>query len=187
MTSNPLPAWRLSLIDHLLSREAVIAYPTEGVWGLGCLPHSAAAVGRILQLKQRPWQAGLLLVAADIEQFAPYLAGLGDSQLQVLSSSWPGPVSYLVPDNGAAPGWIVGHHSTVGLRVSDHPLVRQICRVTGPLVSTSANITGRPSAQTALEVRRYFGAGIDLVVPGKLGGRSGPSEIKVLATGEQVR
>ena len=181
-------AWRLSLVSALLRRDGVIAYPTEGVWGLGCLPASEAGVARILDLKRRSWQQGLLLVAADITQFEPYLAGVVDDRgRQQLDAAWPGPVTFLVRDNGVAPAWIVGEHDTLGLRVSAHPVVRALCAVTGPLVSTSANPSGRPAATSALTARRYFQTGIDDLVPGRLGGRQGPSEIRVLETGEVVR
>lgn len=182
-----LSDWRKSLIAHLLLRDGVIAYPTEGVWGLGCLPGSLAGTKRILSLKRRSWRAGLLLVAADIEQFEPYLVGLDEKYRQELEVNWPGPITYLVPDNGTAPAWIVGQHSTLGLRVSNHPIVRQLCQRVGPLVSTSANITSRPSALSALKVRQYFGDAVDHVVPGHLGRQVGPSTIRMLESGETLR
>lgn len=182
-----LTTWRKSYLAHLLDRDGVIAYPTEGVWGLGCLPDSQQAVQKVLALKNRSWQEGLLIVAASMDQIAPYLEGLENSFLDELQASWPGPVTYLVPDNGMAPAWIVGRHQTLGIRVSNHPLVKALCQHLGPLVSTSANITGRPAAMSALEVRRYFGDRIDHIVPGELGSLDGPSRIKVLTSGEIIR
>ena len=179
--------WLKSYVSHLLNRDGIIAYPTEGVWGLGCRPESSQGVARILALKNRSWQQGLLLVAADIGQFEEYLVGIEDSLRMKLEEAWPGPITYLVPDNGCAPGWIVGRHATVGLRVSDHPLVQELCRSVGPLVSTSANISSRPAARTSLEVKTYFGNRIDLVVPGKLGEAGRPSEIRDLISGEVIR
>jgi L-threonylcarbamoyladenylate synthase len=179
--------WRRSLISACLNDDGVIAYPTEGVWGLGCLPESALAVSRILALKQRGWEQGLLLVAADISQFEDYLVGLDDDMRRELENNWPGPVTYLVPDNGVAPRWVIGNNPTVGLRVSNHPVVRALCESTGPLVSTSANVTGHPAALTSLQVRQYFGERIDHLVPGQLGNSSGPSVIRHLVTGEKIR
>lgn len=178
---------RTDYINSLLQSDGVIAYPTEGVWGLGCLPESQEAVQRILTLKQRSWKQGLLVVAAEIEQFAAYLEGIDATQRKELGDNWPGPVTYLVPDNGTAPRWIVGEHNTVGLRVSDHPLVRELCATTGPLVSTSANLSSQPAAMTAVEVEEYFQDQIDYLVPGELGQRGRPSEIRMLTTGEVLR
>ena len=179
--------WKIGLIAATLDNQGVIAYPTEGVWGLGCLPSSRAAAARILAMKRRGVDQGLLLVAAHQSQFDPYLEGLSGEQYAELAAHWPGPVTFLVPDNGIAPAWIVGDHATLGLRVTNHPLVREICEAVGPIVSTSANISGRPAAQTALQVRRYFSGKVDLLVPGALGGRSGPSEIRVLESGQIIR
>ncbi len=180
-------AWRVNLISACLAEGGVIAYPTEGVWGLGCLPESAEAVARILRLKRRSWEQGLLLVAADISQFEDYLVGLDDDMRGELENNWPGAVTYLLPDNGAAPRWVIGNNSTVGLRVSDHPVVCALCESVGPLVSTSANVTGHPAALTSLQVRQYFGDDIDQMVPGQLGRSDGPSVIRHLETGEKIR
>ena len=184
---SALASWRISLLADILNRDGVIAYPTEGVWGLGCLPASAEAVARILALKNRPWDKGLLLVAADIGQVEAYLEGIDDQCRRTLENDWPGPTTYLIPDNGTAPGWITGPGGMLGLRVSLHPLVGELCRNFGPLVSTSANISGHPPARSALEVRRYFGGLLDYIVPGNLGRAKGPSPIKVLQSGETLR
>ena len=76
---------------------------------------------------------------------------------------------------------------TVALRVSDHPVVRELCALVGPLISTSCNPGGRPAAKTRLRVEQYFHGQLDLVLGGALGGRKNPSVIRNLATGEVVR
>ena len=141
----------------------------------------------LLALKRRSWQQGLLIVAGNIDQLSNFLTGLEERHQKELEMNWPGPITYLVPDNGLAPRWIVGEHDTVGLRVTDHPLVQDLCTIAGPLVSTSANISSRPAARTAIGVRRYFQKEIDYLVPGQLGQLGRPSEIRVLTTGEIIR
>lgn len=179
---------RIRRIAEQLWQGAVIAYPTEAVWGLGCAPFDEQAVRRLLALKQRVPEKGLILVAADIEQFHPYLCGLQPELRQRLRASWPGPVTWLVPDNGYAPAWIRGQHRSVALRVSDHPLVAGLCRAYGgPLVSTSANPQGKPPALTGLSVRRYFSHRLDDISPGVVGKQARPSEIRDLLTGEVLR
>ncbi|HSB95881.1 MAG TPA: Sua5/YciO/YrdC/YwlC family protein [Spongiibacteraceae bacterium] len=166
----------------------VIAYPAEGVWGLGCDPENPAAVLHLLELKQRAMAKGLLLVAADIEQLEPYLTLLDSEQHQVLRNSWPAPLTWLVPNNGAAADWICGSSSQVALRVSPHPVIVAVSRAFGgPLVSTSANPSGRPAALSALRVRRYFGDRLDFILNGELGGQRGPTPIRDLITGKFVR
>ena len=182
-----LPQWRAQYIVNNLNNGGVIAYPTEGVWGLGCLPELPTSVAHILGLKQRRWQDGLILIASDILHFQSYLDGLPALQIEKLQKTWPGPVTFLVPDNGAAPSWIRGHHDSVALRVSAHPVVRSLCNcLGGPLVSTSANPSGRMPALSALRVRQFFGDEIDLIVAGELSG-SGASEIRDLVSDKVLR
>jgi len=172
-----------------LGAGALIAYPTEAVWGFGCDPHDRHAVSRLLRLKRRPVDKGLLLVAAGTEQLGALLAPLTERQLRLLQNSWPGPVTWLIPDPAPLfPEWIRGSHASVAVRVSGHPVVQAICRAFGgPLVSTSANHAGSPAIRTLAELRRQFGEAIDHVVPGELGDREQPSEIRDLLTGARVR
>ena len=104
-----------------------------------------------------------------------------------MASTWPGPNTWLVPHQGLLPEWVTGVHDTVALRVSDHPLVRDLCAEVGPLISTSANPQGRPAARTRIRVEQYFRGQVDLVLGGALGGRKNPSLIRDLATGKVMR
>jgi L-threonylcarbamoyladenylate synthase len=179
---------KIRQIAQLLHGGAVIAYPTEAVWGLGGDPDNRLAVERILRIKGRPMSKGLILVAAHIGQFAPYLTHLTDAQRHTLDASWPGPVTWLVPDGGVAPAWIRGQHSAVALRVSAHPVVAGLCRAFGgPIVSTSANRAGMREARDGTTVRRQLGAEVDAIAPGRVGAAARPSEIRDLLTGVVLR
>lgn len=174
---------------RIMREGGVIAYPTEGVWGLGCDPFDPVAVNRILRMKQRSVDKGLILVAASIEQIEPLLATVSKAQRQQLEDTWPGPTTWLLPDpDQRIPPWIKGKFATVALRVSDHPVVQSLCRAFGgPIVSTSANPGERPPALKRLRVLTWFGGQLDYVVPGRLGGRSGPSTIRELGTDKVIR
>ncbi|GHC16288.1 L-threonylcarbamoyladenylate synthase [Aidingimonas halophila] len=166
----------------------LIAYPTEAVWGLGCDPDNDRALTALLRLKQRDPAKGLILVAADIAQLAPWLEGLPAEYHAPLVSSWPGPNTWLVPDNGRSHALVRGCHRSVALRVSDHPLVARLCMAYGgPIVSTSANHAGDAPALTAGQVRERFGAEVAAVVEGPLGGYDHPSTIRDLVSGHIVR
>ncbi|MDZ7686776.1 MAG: Sua5/YciO/YrdC/YwlC family protein [Gammaproteobacteria bacterium] len=92
-----------------------------------------------------------------------------------------------MPDT-TAPAWIRGQHETVALRVSAHPVIDAICReFNRPIVSTSANPSGKPPAKTALRLHQYFHGRIDHIVPGELGGAGGATEIRELRGGTLVR
>lgn len=179
--------WQVQQAARVVRQGGVIAYPTEAVWGLGCDPWNMEAVLRLLALKARPVEKGLILVAADIAQFDFLIDDLPPAWRAQLQLSWPGPNTWLVPHQGRLPEWISGVHDSVALRVSDHPLVRALCAYTGPLVSTSANPAGRPAARTRLRVEQYFPGQLDGVLAGPLGGRRNPSLIRDLRTGEVIR
>ena len=179
--------WQVQQTARVVRQGGVIAYPTEAVWGVVCDPWNEEAVDRLLALKERPVHKGLILVADSIDQFDFLLADLPDIWIERLAGSWPGPNTWLVPHQDRLPEWITGQHDTVALRVSDHPLVRELCRLTGPLVSTSANPAGRPAARSRLRVEQYFPRQLDKVLGGALGGRKNPSLIRDLRTGEVIR
>lgn len=171
-----------------LRAGGVIAYPTEAVWGLGCDPDDDGALARLLRLKAREPAKGMILVAASIDQFAPWLEGLPMALHAPLAASWPGPTTWLVPDNGRARPLVRGDHDRVALRVSDHPLVVALCEAFGgPVVSTSANRAGEPPAMSAEQVRATLGADLDAVLDGPLGGLERPTTIRDLVTGRVLR
>jgi L-threonylcarbamoyladenylate synthase len=183
--------FRLRLAVDALQQGALIVYPTEGVWGLGCDPYNLEAVQTLLQLKQRAVGKGLILVAADIDQFEPYLQGLNKQQLNTLQQSWPGPNTWLVPANDAVPPWISGGQATVALRVSAHPVIKALCTEFGAtIVSTSANISGKAAARSLLDVQLQFSSPATrhvTLVPGSLGDQDKPTTIRELVTGKVIR
>lgn len=180
-------SWRVQQAAREIRAGAVIAYPTEAVWGLGCDPWNEEAVDRLLAIKSRSVDKGLILIADNIHQFDFLFEDFHDTWIERMSSTWPGPNTWLVPHQNLLPEWVTGVHDTVALRVSDHPLVRELCALVGPLISTSANPQGRPAARTRLRVEQYFRGQLDLVLTGSLGGRKNPSLIRDLATGRVVR
>jgi L-threonylcarbamoyladenylate synthase len=179
--------WHLKLASRSLRRGGVIAYPTEAVFGLGCLPLDYDAVSRILKLKRRAMSKGLIVVAADYRQLHSYVEFPDQDVFERILASWPGPVTWLIPAKKYTPVWLTGSHRTLAVRVSSHPLVRAICSIAGPLVSTSANPGGCLPAKTPARVRSYFRSEIDYILPGSPGPQQNPTEIRVASTGDVVR
>ncbi len=173
-------------IDVCLS-GGVIAYPTESVYGLGCLPFYEHAVKRILGLKQRSVKKGLICVAADIGQLEQLVEFNRVNDLDEVMSCWPGPVTWLIPARSSTPAWLTGEHQTLAVRVSAHPLVQRLCRQTGPLVSTSANRQGILPAYTSRRVRAYFADRLDYIYPGELPRQNKPSQIRDAMSGKVLR
>jgi L-threonylcarbamoyladenylate synthase len=180
-------ALRVAIAARVIRSGRVVAHATEGVWGLACDPFTRGAVERVLELKGRSWRKGLIVIGADVDTFAPELAALDASVRADIAGCWPGAITWVVP-NVRFPRWITGRHSTVAIRVPAHGQALRLCKaVGGPIVSTSANPSGRAPARTSLAVRGYFGHEIDAVLSGDVGGRGGPSEIRVALTGAALR
>ncbi|MGR5149313.1 L-threonylcarbamoyladenylate synthase type 1 TsaC [Photobacterium alginatilyticum] len=180
----------LAQVVAALQQGEVVAYPTEAVFGVGCDPDNEQAVQKLLALKQRPVEKGLILIAADYEQLKPYVddSQLTAEQMQRIQSTWPGPVTWVMPTKAGVPSFLTGQFSTIAVRVTDHPLVQQLCRQFGkPLTSTSANLTGQEPGRSAEEVNDKLGQYLPAILQGETGGRQNPSEIRDAQTGEVFR
>ena len=180
--------WQLRTAARYIRAGGVIAYPTEAVFGLGCDPADWDAVQRLLALKKRSWRKGLILIASERRQLEPWVEGFRDCWLPQLDDSWPGPTTWLVPAARDCPAWLTGEHDTLAVRVTAHPLVRQLCdTLDAALVSTSANTSGQRPARSVLDTRLRFGTRIDFVLPGSVGKQKQPTEIRDLKTGQIIR
>ncbi|AWV06111.1 Sua5/YciO/YrdC/YwlC family protein [Marilutibacter maris] len=164
-----------------LRRGGVIAYPTEAVWGLGCDPFDQAAVMRLLDIKQRPVDKGLILIASTPAQLDGLIDwdGLSPPQRDAVRASWPGPNTWVVPASARVPRWITGDHDSVAVRVSAHLSVIGLCDAFGgPLVSTSANLAGLPPAFLRDALDPALLQRVDAIAPGETGGMTAPTSIR---------
>lgn len=167
------------VIDDLVQGK-VIAYPTEAVFGLGCLPDHQDAVRQVLKIKQRPVSKGLILIAGDFNQLKPYidLSPLNESQLQSIFETWPGPTTWVMPASSQTPKWITGDFDTVAVRVTQHPVVKALCQALNkPLVSTSANLSGQPAINDIEVLKQQLGGLVAHIVPGEVDTNRAPSTI----------
>lgn len=178
-------------VEHaarLILAGGVVAYPTEAVYGLGCLPSCREAVARILAIKRRSWRKGFILIAADLEQIEPLVQLPEGPMREAILDSWPGPVTWTLPGRAGLPRWLTGGRATLAVRVTAHPVAKELCRRVGAaLVSTSANRTDRPPLRSALRLRHALGRTVDYVLPGQLGGMQQPTTIRDGRTGEVLR
>lgn len=166
----------------------VIAYPTEAVFGLGCLPRRRAAVMRLLAIKRRSWRKGLILIAADLRQLERYVVLPAEPQRSAVLASWPGPHTWVLEARAGTPRWITGGRPTVAVRVTAHPTACELCRRVGDaLVSTSANLSRRSPQRRLLRLRRDVGRQVDYVLAGELGGAERPTTIRDGGTGQVLR
>ena len=165
-------------IAEALRQNQVVAYPTEAVFGLGCNPQSESAVKKLLDLKQRRVEKGLILVAPSLDFFRPFVD---------LQGKYERPTTWIVPAKSTTPHFLTGKFDSIAVRLCDHPSVKALCELTGfALTSTSANLTGEPPCRTADEVRLQFGANFP-VLGEIVGDARNPSEIRDLRTNQLFR
>jgi L-threonylcarbamoyladenylate synthase len=172
-----------------LAQGGVIAYPTESVYGLGCDPFNEAAVLKLLSLKQRSLQQGLILIISEFADLADLIAlELDDPALEPVKASWQSKANatWVFPKSQLVPKLISGKYDTVAIRKTWHPVALSLCK-TQPLVSTSANLAGRPAIQSVELLEQEFPVGIDLLVAGELGSSLSPSAIYDLRSLRQLR
>ncbi|MCL1126991.1 L-threonylcarbamoyladenylate synthase [Shewanella surugensis] len=179
-----------SEVAKLVDNGGVIAYPTEAVYGLGCAPDDPAALKALLEIKQRPWQKGLILVAGDYNQLIPYIdaSKLSPAQLHFVHSKWPGPYTFIMPVKEGLSPLLSGAFDSIAVRVSAHEGIQTICAAMNkPIVSTSANLFGCSPALTVAEIREQFEGKIAAVVIGELGLQDAPSMIIDAISGKILR
>lgn len=180
--------WQIRRAVSHLRAGGVIAYPTETVYGLGCDPLDEHAVERLLELKQRPREKGLILIGAALEQLLPYIDVHDAALLKKLAGPTERPTTWLCPPRADVPRWLSGRHHSIAVRITSSPIAQQLCQRYGAaLISTSANPAGLSPARNAFTVRRYFDARIDDILSGHCGAHAKPSRIVDLIGGEVIR
>lgn len=148
---HPEPAVRA------LHAGAVIALPTDTVYGLAARLDRPAAVAALFALKGRPAGLALPVLVADVAQARSLTDAWPEGADRLAARLWPGPLTLVVPAPAALGRLVGGDGTSVGVRCPDQALVRLLCAISGPLAVTSANRHGRPPATTADEVRAAFG------------------------------
>lgn len=179
--------WQINTATRIVATGGILAYPTEAVYGIGCSPYSLDAINRILWLKGRKVSKGLILIGSDLSQFEHLVDMRVIGNRPAILASWPGPVTWIFPAKSRVPEWLTGNHTGLAIRISNHPLVRNLCDKAGILVSTSANPAGCKPARSGRRVRAYFGNKLDYILPGPVGDIIGPTEIRDAVSGNIIR
>ena len=182
---------QIVLAIKVLQQGGTIAYPTEAVYGLGCDPKNISAIKNLLNIKKREKEKGLILVAANFEQFKQYILPLEKSVEKKLRDSWADTdlaITWLVPVSDTMSDYLKGQFDTLAIRVSHHPIVKELCeKFGGAIVSTSANVSTQEAARTAVQVKKIFDNKIDFIVEGETDMNAQPSTICDALTNKIIR
>jgi len=170
---------QISLAVDVVRSGEVIAYPTESVFGLGCDPFNENAVKNLLQMKQRPIDQGLILVASHIQQILPFIQPIEANDLARALKTWPGHHTWVFPPSKSVPVWITGENKGIAIRLSKHPIVVQLCtQLNQPLVSTSANLSNQDNLNSIKDIKATFGDKIGFYIDAPTGNAKNPSTIQ---------
>ena len=156
-----------SKINQILNNDGVIAFVTDTVWGIGCLPTSKKAVQRIYEIKKREAKKPLILMSDDIYPLLDYVKQPIEKQGQILiKKHFPGALTLVIEKSENTPDYITSNMNTVGIRVPNNETFAKICRsIEGRvLATTSANISGEAPALTYNEALNYIGDKVDLII-----------------------
>lgn len=148
-------------------RGGVIAFPTDTLYGLGCSLFDVSAVDMVSRLKRRPPSMAVISLIPDAEQAWGLAVGISPLAEKLIKTCWPGPLSIIFHASGLVPAAVQGGGGTIALRCPKDTLSHALLgRIGGPVVSSSANLSGQAPAETAEEVVKYFGNQLDLILDG---------------------
>ena len=151
----------------VLQAGGVVAFPTETYYGLAVDPFNPAALSRLFALKGRSADKPVLLIVDNPSQLGSLVAEIPPPFTLLMEKFWPGPLTLVFPGLTSLPELLTGCRGSVGLRVSSHPVARQLVRAFGrPITATSANFSGQPAAVAASDVRGQLGPGVDSILDG---------------------
>jgi L-threonylcarbamoyladenylate synthase len=175
----------ISVALEILGSGGLVAFPTDTVYGVGALAFDEKAVESIYAAKERPVEKAIPVLIGDQIDLSTVAEDIPMLATKLIARFWPGPLTVLVPKKPSLPA-VVSATSTVGVRVPDHVVARNLLRLAGPMAVTSANISSRPSPTTAEEVYEQLGGRIALIIDG--GGTPGgvPSTL-VDCSGKEIQ
>ena len=177
-------------VDHAadtVRQGGVILFPTDTVWGIGCRADNKKAVERIFTIKKRPLIQPLQVLIADFDDLDQIVTDVSPTARELMERFWPGGLTIILPakENVLAP-LVIGEGQTVGVRLPNHQLARQLVRAVGvPLAATSANIHGEKTPVIRKDLTADIVSQIDFVLAGPEG--FGVESTVVDATVEPIR
>ena len=142
-----------------------IAFPTDTVYGLGASLLVPDAIEQLFIVKNRPHGKAIPVLIGDPGDITKVSYKINYLAMRLAEAFWPGPLTLIIPRHPSLPR-IISPTDTVGVRMPNHPFAISLLNQSGPLATTSANLTGAPSTMTALEVKKQLNGRIPLILDG---------------------
>lgn len=153
-------------IKSVLNNGGVIAYVTDTVWGLGALPSSKKGVKKIYDTKKREPQKPLILMSNNVKNLLPYVKPLNNKTKELIKKYFPGALTLVLEKTPQTPDYITSGFNTVGIRVPDNEVFKEICGCIegNVLATTSANLSHEISAKTYEQAFENMNGKVDLII-----------------------
>ena len=161
----PVSPESLRLAMEILQVGGLVAFPTDTVYGVGALAFDGSAVASIYVAKDRPLEKSIPVLIADYADLAKVAQSIPSMAETLARHFWPGPLTLVVPKDPRLPAAVTST-DTVGVRIPDHPITRDLLRLAGPMAVTSANLSGEPNPSTAEAAYSQLGGRIALILDG---------------------
>lgn len=148
-------------------RGGVIAFPTDTLYGLGCSLFDVSAVEMLERLKKRDRTLAVISLIPDADQALGLASQVSPVAERLIEAYWPGPLSLIFKAAPIVPARVRGAGGTIALRCPKDALCHALLDfIGGPVVSSSANISGQPTAETAEAIVSIFGNQLDVILDG---------------------
>lgn len=154
-----------NLLNRTLKDGGVIAFVTDTVWGIGCLPSSKKGVDRIYEIKGRDRTKPLILMSNKIDNLIPYVKEIPKNAQELIQKHFPGALTLVLEKSEKTKDYITSGKNTVGIRVPDNNLFKSLCSIIegGVLATTSANLSEHPSSKSYEEAKNSIGTLVDFI------------------------
>jgi len=150
---------------EIIKSGGTIAFPTDTVYGLAVDPFNPQAINHIYAIKERSMEKAIPILIGDFEQLGSLVSEINDTAKILAQNFWPGPLTLILPKALLLPE-ALSLYPTIGVRMPNHEFALNLMRRTGPLATTSANISGDANPRTGLDVLSQLGGKIDLLLDG---------------------
>ena len=155
----------INRINEILNEGGVLAFVTDTVWGLGCLPNNKEGVDKIYEIKGRDREKPLILMSDKTENLLPYVKEVPDKANNLIQQYFPGALTVILEKSDLTPSYMTSGKNTVGIRVPNNIFFKKLCSVIDGhvLATTSANLSNHPSSKTYEEAKASIGEFVDIV------------------------
>jgi L-threonylcarbamoyladenylate synthase len=170
---------------QVLHDQGIIVFPTDTIYGIGCNAFDPEGINKLYEIKQRPEDKALPVLIGETSQLNDLVLYVSERVQHIAKAFWPGALTLVLPKGPDVPPEL-SPYPTIGVRMPNLDFTLRLLRQTGPLATTSANLSGGPNPTTVKDVQDQLGSGPDLILDG--GPTPGPTASTVLdLSGPEVK